>query len=253
MRGDVRVQPLDPALENRRGQPGAGPWLVRRIVGDGAGVPRRFRRTLAPLIGRAREMELLAHRLDEARAGTGQAVALIGTAGIGKTRLLEEFRAALDEEGIESVLVRCQPQRRHTTDHVLVDCLHALCGTSATDDDAVVTERVRITARAAGLDDEATQALLFGLLERDVKSVDSEPLSPRARREIVESALQRLVFAVDEVRDREGLDDGVGDGHAWAVASASCSSRTCTGSTRVRQPGSVDSYKAWASGGCCSS
>ena len=211
VRGDVRVQALDPTLANTSGKPGAGAWLVRQIVGDGAGVPRRFRRRLAPLIGRSREMELLAHRLEEARAGAGQAVALIGAAGIGKTRLLEEFRASLDEAGIESMLVRCKPQRRHTIDHVLVGCLHALCGSSATDDHALVAERVRATARAAGIDDETAQALLLGLLEHDidVEAATAEPSSPRARRELVESALKRLVFAADEVREPEGSRGGV--------------------------------------------
>jgi class 3 adenylate cyclase/tetratricopeptide (TPR) repeat protein len=47
----------------------------------------------APLVGRDREMEALRRAVDETIAGRGQMVALIGEAGLGKSRLLEETRA----------------------------------------------------------------------------------------------------------------------------------------------------------------
>jgi DNA-binding SARP family transcriptional activator/pimeloyl-ACP methyl ester carboxylesterase len=45
----------------------------------------------APLIGRDAELARLRRALDQARAGRGTAVALIGEAGIGKSRLVEEL------------------------------------------------------------------------------------------------------------------------------------------------------------------
>ncbi|WP_438009355.1 protein kinase [Sorangium sp. So ce321] len=44
-----------------------------------------------PFVGRTRELALLGERLAEARCGRGHAVAVVGEAGIGKTRLLGEF------------------------------------------------------------------------------------------------------------------------------------------------------------------
>jgi len=44
----------------------------------------------APLVGRDAEMETLRHAVDEALDGRGQMVALIGEAGLGKSRLIEE-------------------------------------------------------------------------------------------------------------------------------------------------------------------
>jgi class 3 adenylate cyclase/tetratricopeptide (TPR) repeat protein len=46
----------------------------------------------APLVGRDREMETLRRRVDETIDGRGQMVALIGEAGLGKSRLIEETR-----------------------------------------------------------------------------------------------------------------------------------------------------------------
>ncbi len=59
-------------------------------------------RGLTPLIGRAREIGVLTELFDHVKAGRGQAVFVVGEAGIGKSRLLLEFRRALADRG-ESV------------------------------------------------------------------------------------------------------------------------------------------------------
>jgi tetratricopeptide (TPR) repeat protein len=59
-------------------------------------------RGLTPLVGRAQEVETLVGRFAEAKAGRGQVVFISGDAGIGKSRLLLEFRRRLAEAG-ESV------------------------------------------------------------------------------------------------------------------------------------------------------
>ncbi len=56
-------------------------------------------RGLTPLIGRSREVDSLLERFGEAKAGQGQVVFISGEAGIGKSRLLLEFRRRLAETG----------------------------------------------------------------------------------------------------------------------------------------------------------
>ena len=58
-------------------------------------------RGLTPLVGRERELETLLDRFAEVKNGRGQMVSLVGDAGIGKSRLLLEFRRALAEAGEE--------------------------------------------------------------------------------------------------------------------------------------------------------
>jgi class 3 adenylate cyclase/tetratricopeptide (TPR) repeat protein len=52
-------------------------------------------RGLTPLVGRSREVDILLERFAEVKRGHGQVVSLAGDAGIGKSRLLLEFRRAL--------------------------------------------------------------------------------------------------------------------------------------------------------------
>lgn len=56
---------------------------------------------LTPLVGRAREMELLEERWEEAQEGMGQLVVLVGDAGLGKSRLVHTVRKhVLEEHGL---------------------------------------------------------------------------------------------------------------------------------------------------------
>src|SRR4029077_15103891 len=54
-------------------------------------------RSLSPFVGRGRELDTLREFLRDIETGTGHAVALVGDAGIGKSRLLYEFRESLAE------------------------------------------------------------------------------------------------------------------------------------------------------------
>jgi predicted ATPase/class 3 adenylate cyclase len=56
-------------------------------------------RGLTPLVGRTREVSVLLERFADVKQGRGQVVSLAGDAGIGKSRLLLEFRRVLTEAG----------------------------------------------------------------------------------------------------------------------------------------------------------
>ena len=56
-------------------------------------------RGLTPLVGRVREVATLIERFAEVKAGRGQVVFISGDAGIGKSRLLLEFRRRMAEAG----------------------------------------------------------------------------------------------------------------------------------------------------------
>src|SRR6266853_930149 len=56
-------------------------------------------RGLTPLVGRERELATLRERFHEVKAGRGQVVGVAGEAGMGKSRLVLEFRGALAQAG----------------------------------------------------------------------------------------------------------------------------------------------------------
>jgi class 3 adenylate cyclase len=70
---------------------------VLRLVGPRE---KEEERPPVPIVGRDDEVERLRMAADELARGRGQVVLLVGDAGIGKTRLLEELRAIVGDEAI---------------------------------------------------------------------------------------------------------------------------------------------------------
>ncbi len=75
------------------------PTVVRRRAQRGAA------RSPTPFVGREDDMRLLLSRWERAREGQGQLVLVIGEPGIGKSRLVEEFRARIRNDA--HVWVEC--------------------------------------------------------------------------------------------------------------------------------------------------
>jgi len=67
-----------------------GPGRVRGLAG-----------LESPMVGRSRELNTLAQLCTTVRAGLGRAVVLIGEPGLGKTRLISEWKTMVEREGID--------------------------------------------------------------------------------------------------------------------------------------------------------
>jgi class 3 adenylate cyclase/predicted ATPase len=72
------------------------PLTLYRVV-RASGGRRTGARALTPFVGREEELNLLRRRWERVRHGAGQLTLIIGEPGIGKSRLVEEFRATLGE------------------------------------------------------------------------------------------------------------------------------------------------------------
>jgi adenylate cyclase len=162
------------------------PVVVFDLVGP------RFRpagvvRTAAPLVGRHAEFAALEDALHRAEAGDAQVVGVVGEAGVGKSRLSEEFAAACIEQGIT---VRRTAGLSHARDVPLLPVLHLLrdaFGVAETDGPAAAREK--IAGWAVSLDPGLADGLpvLFDFLEVPDPERPAR-LAPEAR--------QRQVFAV---------------------------------------------------------
>ena len=80
-------------IHTLRGVPEA--TALFRIVRASGGGYRADQRNLTPLVGRDEELSMLLRRWQRARQDEGQFVLIVGEPGLGKSRLLEEFRTRL--------------------------------------------------------------------------------------------------------------------------------------------------------------
>jgi class 3 adenylate cyclase/tetratricopeptide (TPR) repeat protein len=85
----IEVEPVDPLSLKGKAEAVPAYRLVAVKEGEGEGVARRLD---APMVGRADQLHVLVEALDGASAQRrAQRVTVLGTAGVGKSRLLREF------------------------------------------------------------------------------------------------------------------------------------------------------------------
>jgi class 3 adenylate cyclase/tetratricopeptide (TPR) repeat protein len=109
-----------------------------------------------PLVGRASELAALRSAFDDAVGRRGTAMTtIVGTAGVGKSRLAREFAAAIASDA--TVLrTRCLPYGDGITFWPVVDLVKAIAAIS--DDDRRSTGHERIALAVAGAEDAALVA-----------------------------------------------------------------------------------------------
>jgi predicted ATPase len=157
-------------------------------------------RGLTPFVGRERELELLLDCLERSKAGRGQALSIVSDAGVGKSRLLYEFRKAVASEDVTFLEGRCLSYSRGVAYHLHIDVLKANFDLREEDGDSEIREKVRRGLKILRADEASTLPYLLELLSVKDSGIDKIPLTPEARRDRMEEALKRIVLKGSEIR-----------------------------------------------------
>jgi class 3 adenylate cyclase/pimeloyl-ACP methyl ester carboxylesterase len=126
---------------------------VFRLVRE---IPRRERRHQAlrggvsRFYGRRTELAILQDRYDEARSGRGQVVFVSGDAGIGKSRLIHEFRRTLDSSGYAWLDGQCVSYGNISTYLPFIDLLRGAFDIEESDAPEAIIDKVHGFCHAAG-------------------------------------------------------------------------------------------------------
>jgi class 3 adenylate cyclase/tetratricopeptide (TPR) repeat protein len=157
-------------------------------------------RGLTPFAGRERELELLLDGLERAKAGRGQAFSIISEAGVGKSRLLYEFRKAVAHEDVTFLEGRCLSYSRAVAYHPVIEILKANFDIHEGDGDSEIREKVKRELEILEADEAATLPYLLELLAVKDNGIDKIPMSPEERKSRIIEALKRIVLKGSEIR-----------------------------------------------------
>jgi transcriptional regulator with AAA-type ATPase domain/tetratricopeptide (TPR) repeat protein len=196
------------------GVPGEGRVAAYRLLGRAqAGFGRRRSR----FVGRRGELELLGSRLESALGGHGQVVGIGGDAGMGKSRLLFEFRPGLAEQHVNYMEGRCAAYWSSTPYQPVIDLVRAGFRLRETDPAATLSRKVRYGLRRMGLAPEQTAPLVLRLLGLSEAAAEEASLTPeavnvRTREVLRQMALQSsrrrpLVLAVEDIQWIDSASD----------------------------------------------
>gem|GEM_PF-581951 len=119
---------------------------------------------LTPFVGRAKELALLGERLGEVRAGRGRIVLLAGEPGVGKSRLLLEFKRSLAAREVCWLAGRSSSFGGQMAYLPIIDLLRRLLDVEEATDPASVSARIEAHARALGGELQSASPFLRYLL-----------------------------------------------------------------------------------------
>ena len=164
-----------------------------KIVRASGGGRRGGARALTPLVGREEELAMLARRWERALAGNGQLVLIIGEPGLGKSRLVEEFRGWLGETPHTWVEWRASQLLQNTPLHPIAEW-----GSQRFGADAPAEQRLADlegTLRLIGLDPTENAPLLAPLVDIPLPPGRATGMSPEELRRRQLAALTAWVLA----------------------------------------------------------
>jgi predicted ATPase len=188
------------------------PLRIYQVMGlrsQGVSGARAELRARSPFVGRAHELATLHAVLAQAVGGRGQVVGIVGEPGIGKSRLLVEWRQQLQAHGVAYLEGHCLSYGSATPYLSVLDLLRAHCGITPADGADAITAKVCGSLQAVGLtpDTEAPYLLhLLGVEAATVQVAGSSPDTLKAhtfatlRQLWLKSSQQRpLILAVEDL------------------------------------------------------
>jgi tetratricopeptide (TPR) repeat protein len=168
------------------------PGGVHRLVAAAAAA-----REGARFVGRRTELALLTERFETACGGEGQIVSIVGEPGIGKSRLLREFRGTCGgaPRWLEG---QAMPFGRAMPFHPLIDLFRRACGIGELD--AADTAAGQLRAWVLGLGDDLGPTLPFlrDLLALDPADPALGAMDPNGRRAGILDAMRRVFMRAAE-------------------------------------------------------
>jgi predicted ATPase len=149
-------------------------------------------RALSRFVGRDREMATLHALLAQAEAGQGHVVGIVGEPGIGKSRLLDEFRRSLPRERLTYWRGRCLSYGSATPYLPVLDILRQHCGIVDADSPEAITAKVHRSLQEVGMAPDEWGPYILHLLGVGVRADRLAMLTPQALRARTIEALGQI-------------------------------------------------------------
>jgi class 3 adenylate cyclase len=151
-------------------------------------------RGLSPYVGRERELGMLERALEEARGGL-RVIDIVAEPGMGKSRLLYEFRQRIGKEQAFILSGNCSPDGQQTPFLPFIEVTRGLFQLRSGDAESDVAGRLEAGLNAHGLNSAENLGLLLNLLgleppDRTLAGLDAGLIGLRTR-----ALLQRLLEA----------------------------------------------------------
>jgi len=179
------------------------PILVFRVLGSGRSRSRfeaRAGKGLSRFVGRERELEILWDCYERVRDGRGQALSIVAEAGLGKSRLLYEFRKSLVNKEVTFLEGRCVSYGQNSPYIPVIDILKDNFHIEIEDGPEEIQEKTKRGLKQvdAGLSD--TLPYLLGLFDLENGFEAIKVMDPEIKRRKTFETLRDITLSGSRLR-----------------------------------------------------
>jgi len=157
-------------------------------------------RGLTSFVGREKELELLLDGFERAKQGRGQAFSIMAEAGVGKSRLLYEFRKAVANEDVTFLEGKCLSYSRGVTYHPIIDLFKSNFDIRDSDNDNKIREKVKKGLKLFDVEEASNLPYLLELLSVKDSGIDQIQMTPEGRKSRLIEMIMRIPIKGSEIR-----------------------------------------------------
>ncbi|MDJ0814907.1 MAG: adenylate/guanylate cyclase domain-containing protein [Desulfobacterales bacterium] len=179
------------------------PQEIFELLGTGAvdtRIAASAAKGLTRFVGRKNSIRSLVAAYNKARTGSGQVVGVVGDAGVGKSRLLLEFRNRFSRGEFNYFEGNCLPFGSSMAYLPVLDILRSYFSVKEGDPESLIKGNVE--AKIYKLDDKLHRVLapFFDLLSLDAEDTAYKELEPRQKRELIFEAIRDLIICESRIK-----------------------------------------------------
>ena len=191
----AHLEPLGPVRVKGKREP-VSPFRLLGLRPRRSALEGLDEQALSRFVGREQELAILRELMDRAAQGQGQVVGLVGEPGMGKSRLLYEFRRGLAGRRLTYLEGRCLSYGSTIPYVPVLDLLRHACGIDESERPDTIAGRVRSCLQQVGMDPAEWSPYLLRLLGVKEGTELLAGLSPEAiKARTFESFRQLLLHA----------------------------------------------------------
>jgi predicted ATPase len=155
---------------------------------------------LTPLVGREKEVKLLLGYWEQVKGEAGQVVTIIGDAGIGKSRLLHEFRKLIEDEKIFYLEGRCISYGKSISYLPVIDILKKRFGIDNLDTERTIRKKIEKGISDMDPNLEIGIPYLYDILSIETDIPLFRNLDVREKRKRTLETLKNIILAYSKLR-----------------------------------------------------
>ncbi len=176
-------------------------YEVIRTRGTRTRIDIQVERGLTPFTGREKEFGILKDCLSETKEGRGQIVFIVGEPGVGKSRLLLEFRKSLSVENISWLEGRCTSFGRSIAYLPLIEILKRNFQVAdKSDNEQEIVRKIEEGTLLLGSGLEPTIPYFKYLLSVDPRETPVSTMDAQQRRAEIFEALRKIILRGSQIR-----------------------------------------------------